>query len=144
MATTSTATPTNGSRTRSPRRTRVLAVAGAALAALAGWAIADPVAGVDLTVRQGPDATPQEVGPAAVVLVSVLAGLAAWAALAVLERISASAGRDWTILAGVVLVLSLTGPIAAATTTTGKAALAGMHLVVAAVLVPLLARSTRA
>lgn len=144
MATTRASTPTNGSRTGSPRRTRLLAVAGAALAALAVWAIADPVAGVDLAVRQGPDATPQEIGPAAVVLVSVLAGLAAWAALAVLERLSSSARRDWTILAVAVLVLSLTGPIAAATTITGKAALAGMHLAVAAVLVPLLARSTRA
>jgi hypothetical protein len=99
-------------------------VAGAALAALAVWAIADPVAGVDLTVRQGPDAI-REVGPAAVMLVSVLAGLAAWAALAVLERISSSARRDWTILTVVVLALSLTGPIAAATTTAGKAVLAG-------------------
>jgi hypothetical protein len=44
----------------------------------------------------------------------------------------------------VVLVLSLTGPLTAGTTTTSKVALAGMHLAVAAVLVPLLARSTRA
>lgn len=144
MATTRTSTPTNGSRTGSRRRTRVMAVAGAALAALAVWAIADPVAGVDLTVRQGPDATPQEVGPAAIVLVSVLAGLAAWGLLAVLERLRSGARRTWTVLAVVVLVLSLTGPVTAGTTTTSKVALAGMHLAVAAVLVPLLARSTRA
>ena len=144
MATTSTTTPTNGPSTRSRRRTRAMAVVSAALAALAVWAVADPLAGVDLTVRQGTDASPQEVGPVAVVLVSVLAGLAGWASLAVMEWLRPAAGRNWTILAGAVLVLSLTGPIAAGTTTAGKVALAGMHLAVGVVLVPLLARTTRA
>jgi hypothetical protein len=144
MATTRTTTPENDSTTWSRRRRRVLGVAGAVLAALAVWVVADPLAGVDLTVRQGTDASPQEVGPAAVVLVSALAGLAGWALLAVLEQLGSRAGRLWSILAVVVLVLSLTGPMAAGTTTASKLALAGMHLAVAAVLVPLLGRSTRA
>jgi Family of unknown function (DUF6069) len=143
MATTRSAIPTSSPATRSRRRTRVLAVVGAALATLTVWVVADPLAGVDLTVRQGSGASLQEVGPAAVLLVTVLAGLAGWALLAFLERRSSSAGRTWTVLAVVVTVLSLTGPLTAGTTTASKAVLMGMHLAAAAVLVPLLARSAR-
>jgi hypothetical protein len=144
MATTRSAIDRSSHSSGSRRRTRVLAVVGAALATLAVWVVADPLAGVELTVRQGSGASLQEVGPAAVLLVTVLAGLAGWALLAFLERRSSQAGRTWTVIALVALVLSLTSPLLAGTTTASKAALAGMHLAAAAVLVPLLARSARA
>jgi hypothetical protein len=93
----------------------------AALAALVVWAMPDALAGVDLTVRQGPDATLQELGSAAVVLVSVLVGMAGWALLAAWSGCAPGARRTWTALAVVVLALLLTGPLTAGTTTASKA-----------------------
>jgi hypothetical protein len=137
-----TPTPTLGrsQRPARPTRTRLLALVGAAAAALAVWALADPLAGVDLTVRTGGDGT-QQIGSGEVVLVSLLAGLAGWALLDLLERFTARAREIWTLTALVVLVLSLFGPLGAAVTASAAVVLAGMHLAVGAVLIPLLARS---
>src|SRR5690242_1844773 len=63
---------------------RALTVAGAAAAALALWALAGPVAGVDLTAGSG--GTARTVGAGAVIVSALVAGLAAWALLASLER----------------------------------------------------------
>jgi hypothetical protein len=115
-------------------------VVGAAAAALAVWALAEPLAGVDLTVRTG-GRDKQQIGSDEVVLVSLLAGLAGWALLDLLERFTAHAREIWTATALVVLVLSLLGPLGAAVTVAATVALAGMHLAVGAVLIPLLARS---
>ena len=119
------------------RRTRPLAVLGAAAAALTVWAVAGPLAGVDLRVRFG-SATVQHVGPATVAIVSILAGLAAWALLAALERFTPRARAVWTAIALAALALSLAGPLSSGTTTATKVALAGMHLAAAAVLIPML------
>ncbi|WP_035737061.1 DUF6069 family protein [Glycomyces arizonensis] len=116
---------------------RLLIVLGACAAALALWAVAVPVAGVDLAVDQG--GTETAVGPGLVAASSLAAGLAGWALLAVLERSAARAGRIWTIIAVTVLAISALGPLGAI----GAAAtsvLLGMHVVVAAVLIPGLAR----
>lgn len=137
----SSKTPTL-SRSQRPartRRTRLLALVGAAAAALAVWALADPLAGVDLTVSTGGGT--QEIGSGTVVLVSLLAGLAGWALLDLLERFTAHAREIWTATALVVLVVSLLGPLGAAASAAATVALAGMHLAVGAVLIPLLARS---
>ncbi|MEU8272436.1 DUF6069 family protein [Sphaerisporangium sp. NPDC049002] len=120
---------------------RALTVAGGTVAALAVWAVAGPVAGAGLTVQVG--GAVQPVGPGAVAVASLVAGLAAWALLASLERIVRRPGRLWTIIAVVVLVLSLLGPLGAVGAGS-MVALACMHLVVAAVLIPGLGRSARA
>ncbi|TDC95576.1 hypothetical protein E1292_39195 [Nonomuraea deserti] len=117
---------------------RLLTVIGASAAALAGWVLAVPVAGIALTVRMGGGM--QQVGPAAVVVASLLAGLAGWALLAVLERFASRAGRPWTIVALAVLALSLLGPLGSAAGTTATLVLVLLHLIVGAVLVPGLAR----
>jgi hypothetical protein len=85
----------------------------------------------------------QEVGPGSVVGASLAAGLAAWASLALLERLTARPRRNWTVLAVAVLVLSLTGPLGSGIGMGTTVALACMHLVAAAVLVPGLALSRR-
>ncbi|MEU7457927.1 DUF6069 family protein [Streptosporangium roseum] len=120
---------------------RALTVAGATAAALALWTLAGPVAGIDLTVRLGEGVQP--VGPGAVVVASLLAGLAGWALLASLERITKRPGRTWTVIAVVVLALSLAGPLGGAVGTASTVTLAGMHLIVAAVLIPGLGRPAR-
>ena len=133
-------TAASAGSTRAParpgRRTRALAVLGAAAATLTVWAVAGPLAGVDLRVHLG--TATQHVGPATVAIVSILAGLAAWGLLAALEHFTPRARTVWTAVALVTLALSLTGPLGIGVSTAAKVALTGMHLAAAAVLVPML------
>jgi len=140
---TSTATP-HRVTTPSHRqlRSRALAVTAAVLAALVVWNLADPLLGVDLTVRTSPASTSvQTIGPAFVLAVSLLSSLLGWGLLAGLEQRTQRAGTIWTITAGVVLLASLAGPLTAAVTTAAAVTLVVLHLSVAAVLIPLLRRT---
>jgi hypothetical protein len=128
---------TAGAAARPSRRIRALAVLGAAAATLGVWVVAGPLVGVDLNVRLG-SASVQHVGPATVVIVSILAGLAGWGLLAALEHFTPMARTVWTAIALVTLALSLAGPLSGGVTTATKVALAGMHLAAAAVLIPML------
>jgi hypothetical protein len=126
------------------RRARFLTVAGATGAALALWAVVEVVFGLDL---RGPafaaNTEPSHVGPAQVLVVSLLASLAGWGLLAVLERFTSRARGSWALVAAVVLIGSLGGPLSGTGATTGeRAALVGLHLVVGAVLIPLLYRTS--
>lgn len=123
------------------RRSRPLAVAAATAAALTMWAIASQVAGLDVRLSAG--ALPEHVTAVTVAVVTVLAGLAGWAVLALLEQVvPLRARRTWTVLAAAVMAVSLTGPLDAGTTTATKIALMCMHLAAAGVLIPALARSS--
>jgi len=125
---------------RKRRRTRALAVLAAAGATFTVWAIAHPLAGADLVVDTGSGLT--TVTPAAVVLVTVVVGLAAWGLLALLERFTRRPAAVWTWIAGAVLLISLLGPIGSAVGAGATAALVAMHLATGAVLIPLMARSS--
>jgi len=123
-------------------RSRVFAVTAAVLAALVAWSVAVPLLGVGLTVRTSPGGgSVQTIGPGFVLVVSLLASLLGWGLLTVLERRTHRAGTVWTGTAGVVLLLSLAGPLTAAVTTAGAVSLVLLHLSVAAVLIPLLRRT---
>jgi hypothetical protein len=111
---------------------RAATVLIAAAGALLVWSVADPLAGVDLTVGTGSSA--RVIGPGAVALVSALAGLAAVGLAVVLGRLTTRARPIWFTVAVVVLVVSLTGPLGADTLAAGLA-LAAMHLVVGATLI---------
>jgi hypothetical protein len=116
------------------RRTgRAFTVAAGAVGPLLLWAVNDPWAGLDIAVRQG--ATTRHIGPVAVVLTGLVAGLAAWGLLAVLERTVRRPARTFRIVALVVLVLSLTGPVSGGVGTGSRLALLGMHLTVGAALI---------
>lgn len=121
---------------------RALTVLAAAAAALAGWVLAGPVAGIDpAAVSNGQT---QQIQPGMVVVASVLAGAGAWVVLALLERLTARPRGRFTGIALVVLLVSLSGPFTAAADTASAVALTGLHLAVAAVLIPLLpATATR-
>ncbi|MCD0447361.1 DUF6069 family protein [Glycomyces sp. A-F 0318] len=121
----------------STRIRRLLVVIAASAAALALWALAVPLAGVDLAALQG--GSERAVGPVAVAAAGLLTGLAGWALLAVLERFTDKAGRIWTVAAAAVLLLSLLGTLGAVSTA-AMLVLMGMHAVVGAVLIPGLAR----
>jgi Family of unknown function (DUF6069) len=128
-----------GAKTRPSRRRRTLAVLGAAAATLTVWAVAGPLAGVDLRVHVGSGM--QQIDPATVVAVSILTGLAGWALLAAVEHFTPRPRAIWTATALAVLALSLAGPLSNGATTAAKVALTGMHLAAAAVLIPVLTHS---
>lgn len=125
---------------RKRRRTRALAIVAATAATFTVWTIAHPITGADLVVDTG--SGPSTVTPAAVAVVTVLAGLAAWAVLALMERFTPRAAAIWTWTSGTVLVISLLGPIGSAVGTATTVTLLGMHLATGAVLIPILARSS--
>jgi hypothetical protein len=89
--------------------------------------------GVDLAVRNGSTVT--HVGAAAVVAVSLLVALAAWGLLALLQRMSGRGRRIWTIVATVIFVVSLLGPLGGETAS-ATLGLVALHLTVAAVVIP--------
>jgi hypothetical protein len=125
------------SRSTLPARTGT--VAAAVLAALAVWVLAVPVLGLELAAAPigGPV---QQITPIAVAAGSLCAGLSGWALLAVLERRVAEPRRTWMLVASVVLALSLATPVLGGVDPASTATLLAMHLVVGAVLIPLLPR----
>src|SRR4051794_29984628 len=108
----STHTVTAAECVRRRRRTRALTIVAATAGTLTVWTIAHPVAGVDLVVDTG--SGPAAVTPGAVVLTTVVAGLAAWAVLALAERHVRRAAALWSGIAGATLLISLLGPIGSA------------------------------
>jgi hypothetical protein len=123
------------------RTRRLAAVITAAAAAVAVWAVAGPLAGIRLQARVGAHAQAQQIGLASVITFSLLAGLAAWALLAVLEHRARHPRRVWTVTAASVLAVSLAGPLTAGRGAAAIAALACMHLAAGGVLIPALRRS---
>jgi Family of unknown function (DUF6069) len=121
---------------RPAARTRAVWIVGATAATAAVWVTARGL-GADLTAGGRAVTLP------AVVVTTVVVGLAAWALLAVLERATRRAATAWTCVAVAVLLLSLAGPLGGAETAGGTAALVAMHLVAGAVLIPGLRRTAR-
>ncbi len=124
-------------------RARALGVVAATLAAVSVWAVAVLVLGAHLLVRFGTGA-PQTVGIDFVVGGSLVASLCAWGFLALLERRTARGRTVWTVVALVVLLVSLSLPLAAGIAVSTKVTLATMHMAVAVVLIPSLRRSRSA
>ena len=115
------------------KKTQPLAIAGAAVAALAIWVVAVPIARLDLTVGSG--ATARTVGPVSVVVVALLAGGLAWALLALLDRRLRHGRRAWRVTAWTLLALSLLGPVGMGATAGVVVSLVAMHLAVGATLI---------
>jgi hypothetical protein len=85
-------------------------------------------------VRSGSDGPVQPVGPGSVFVVALLAGLLGWALLALLERVTARGRTVWTVIAVVVLLLSLLGPLGGVTGG-DKVSLLALHLIVGVTLI---------
>ncbi|WP_214401674.1 DUF6069 family protein [Pseudonocardia lacus] len=128
---------TTTTRTGPPdlRVRRALTVLGAAVAAAGVWAVVRLVGGADLDVATA--SGPATVGLPAVVLTALAAGLAGWALLAGLERWTRAGHRAWRWVAGVVLAVSLLGPVTTALTWTSLACLVALHVAVGAALLTL-------
>jgi hypothetical protein len=111
-------------------RDALVVAAAAAGAAAAIWWLATGVASVDLIVGSGSAA--REIGLMSVVVTALVVTLASAGLLRILERRARHGLAIWTWVSAAVLVLSLVGPLGAATLAAG-ACLAAMHLVVGAV-----------
>lgn len=130
------------SSTTHRRKLRLLAVAGAALGTVAVWLVADKGFGVDLHQPGFGTSTPQALNPGFVAVVGALAALLGWALLALFERLSSRGSRRWLFVALAALLVSLGGPLSGHGVSAGnRAALVCMHLVAAAVVIPLLYRA---
>lgn len=135
-------TPATPAGQRPARRRLVVVLASMAAAALV-WAIVEAGLGYDLQAPSMGDSTGMDIGPAAVLISAGVAGLAAWASLATLERWSSRPRLIWTVLATVVFLISLGGPLGGeGIDTAHRTALLALHTVVALGLIPGLAATT--
>lgn len=111
--------------------TRWLTVLAAMSAASLLYAIAGPILGINLEVRVGTGV--QTVEGLTVVVSSLVVGLAGWGLLTVLRKLTAHGSTSWRVVASLVLVVSLLGPLGATSLAAG-AVLIAMHLVVGGLL----------
>jgi hypothetical protein len=130
---TGSAGTTDKTNSTARRTRRAITVAAAAAGALLLWTVADPWGGIDITVRQG--GADQHVGPVAVVVTALIAGLAAWGLLALLERTVRRSTRVFRIIASIVLLLSLAGPLGSGVGLSSRMTLLAMHLTVGTALI---------
>lgn len=113
------------------------AAVGAVCASAVTWSLLGPLAGLDLVVRTGHGT--REVGIASVVVTALVVALGALLVAAVTRRVAARPRRAFLCTSTGVLLLSLLGPLGAATTVAGALALALLHVVVASTVVPVIA-----
>ncbi|MEP7024774.1 MAG: DUF6069 family protein [Actinomycetota bacterium] len=133
----------NRSTPRGNAGLRLGGLVGAATAVVAVWVIARYAADVQLHAPAfGDTQQPSAVPLGLAIAVAVLAGLASWGLAGLLARRTARPRRTWLATSLTVLVLSLSGPLSGHGVAAGdRVALVGLHLVVAAVLVPIFALS---
>jgi hypothetical protein len=108
--------------------------------ALAIWVIAELALGIDLRAPAfdgSAETLPVRVQD--VLLVSAMLSFAGWGFIAVLEWLTARAGRVFLVIAVAALVLSLGTPLAGlGVTLANRLVLIAMHLAVGSVLIPVL------
>lgn len=120
-------------------RTRLLALGAALAAAALAWVVAN-AAGVDLTASQ-PGMDPVPIGVVNVAASVVIFGGLGWLARAVLDRFAKRrAVPIWRIGAGAVFALECLPVILTDATWGTKVFLAFLHLIVAAILIPVLGK----
>ncbi len=135
-------TSTTESKPKSKAGRRALVVLGAVVAAVLVWFVAVPLLGNDVTVPASPGATERvDLGVGPVIGTALIAGLLGWALLAVLERFTQRALTVWTVIAVVVLIVSM--PFMPGFSGTERTVLALLHLAVGAMLIVGFRRTAR-
>src|SRR5258708_22905324 len=94
--------------------------------AVAIWAVAT-AAGAELTVSFGRGQPIQKVTVVNVVVAALVGSLAGWGLLALLRRFTANARAVWTVIAIVVALVSLGGPLSPTAAAGTQGALVAMH-----------------
>ncbi|GIG00069.1 DUF6069 family protein [Catellatospora citrea] len=115
-------------------RVGALTVGGAVLAAVLLWTVAQ-VLGIELRVDPRNGQAPSAVGLPLTVTFTLAVSLLGWGTRALLGRFTRSAPVVWTILAGLVLLVSFLPLIVFEASGPAKTILALMHIAVAAVLI---------
>ena len=115
------------------RVTREIVIVVAAVVTGLAWVVGR-LAGVDY-IAQTPLGTGQ-VSLGLTVIATVLAGLAGWGVIGLLERYSTSAQAIWTALALVVLALSIVPVFATPSDLASRLTLSALHCVAATILIP--------
>lgn len=137
-------TPTTDSaptraRALGPRtRRRALAVVAAVVVTLAVWLVGH-LAGADYWITDSQGSV--RIDALVTTQVTVILGLAGWAVLALLERLTRYGTRIWTVLAVLIVALSMLPVALVEATTATRVALVAVHLAVGAVLIPLFVRA---
>lgn len=124
-----------------PRGFRVASVVLAAAASVVVWVIAT-LTGVSFEIRN-PLVGTLHISVLLVIVSALLFALLAWAVLALLERFGHRPRKTWTIIALVVLVLSIPPVFFLDTGAGTMVALGLMHLVTGLVLIVMLRRGAR-
>jgi Family of unknown function (DUF6069) len=123
---------------------RPIAVVLGVLTALAVWGLSELVFGINVRQPAFGPGSPQDLTAGPVVVASVVAGLAAWLTLAMLERLTHHARAAWVALATVVLAASLGAPLSGrGIDEQSRLVLVLLHLTVGALLIVLLARTSQ-
>jgi hypothetical protein len=117
------------------------AVGGAVLATIALWIVA-LVFDIDMRVDPENGQPPGEIALPFAAGMALVVALLAWGLRALLGRFTRHAGRIWTVVAGVVLLVSFLPVLAVGASGATKVILALAHLAVAAVLIPVLGRAS--
>lgn len=130
----------NGEREAHPRGIPGLpvwqATVGAVGASAITWSVLGPLAGLDLVVRTGTGT--REVGLGSVVVTALVVSLGALVVAGGARRFAARPRAAFLGTSAGVLLLSLLGPVASATTVGAALALALLHVVVASTVVPVI------
>lgn len=123
---------------------RAVTVGLTVAAALVTWFIARQLLDIDIHAPAMSGQLPAQITTTKVVASSATAALAAWALLAVLERITHDALPIWRFTAAGVFLLSLLPPLTGqGISTASRTALTILHVGVAGILIPGLSRTAR-
>jgi len=119
-------------------------VAAATAASSLVWLVAMAPLGIELSQPGFGTQPPQALPIWWVAVITLVAGLAGWGVLVVIERITSRPAVVWLAVSLVALVLSLGGPASGeGVGTANRLALVAMHLAAGAVLIPSFYRSAR-
>jgi len=120
------------------RRRRALGIVATLVVTLAVWLLGH-LAGADYWITDSQGTV--RIDALVTTQVTVVLGLAGWAVLALLERLTRYGTTIWTVLAAVVVVASMIPIGLVEATTATRIALVAVHLAVGAVLVPAFVRA---
>jgi hypothetical protein len=123
---------------------RLGAIAVAVAAAIVAWLLIENLSGIEMMTPAVQGRPNMDIGPIPIAVSVIVATLIGWGVLALMERRAQNPRRSWTIFAVIGTVLSLGAPFSGEDLATNqRISLAALHVVTAAVFIPLMARTAR-